>query len=85
MPVQESPSYYRSLLEGVVALARRTTLPNLDENISTMFESLSVEDDPFDRQYQAYFSKDWGYRKRVGAAGELFVRSLHSNYFTPDC
>jgi hypothetical protein len=73
IPAQQSLSQYRRLLEGVVALARRTTLPDNVENISTQFQSLSVEDDPFEGLYYAYASNDWEHRKRVGAAGELFV------------
>ncbi len=70
---QQQLLQYRRLLEGVVALARRTTLPGNVEDISTVFQGLSVEDDPFDGLHFAYASNDWEYRKRVGAAGELFV------------
>lgn len=73
IPAQQSLSQYRRLLEGVVALARRTTLPHNIEDISTLFQGLSVGDDPFDGLYYAYASNDWEHRKRVGAAGELFV------------
>jgi hypothetical protein len=73
IPAQQSLSQYRRLLEGVVALARRTTLPDNVEDISTVFQGLSVGDDPFEGLYYAYASNDWEHRKRVGAAGELFV------------
>jgi hypothetical protein len=73
IPVQESLSQYRRLLDGVVALARRTTLPRNAEDISTRFQGLSVEDDPFEGLNYAYASNDWEHRKKVGAAGELFV------------
>jgi hypothetical protein len=73
IPAQQSLSQYRRLLEGVVALARRTTLPDNFEDISTVFRGLSVEDDPFEGLHYAYASNDWEHRKRVGAAGELFV------------
>jgi len=73
IPAQESLSQYRRLLEGVVALARRTNLPHNSEDISTRFQGLSVGDDPFEGLYYAYASNDWEHRKKVGAAGELFV------------
>lgn len=76
IPAQEPLSQYRKLLEGVVALARRTTLPDNVDDISTVFRGLSVEDDPFEGLHYAYASNDWEHRKRVGAAGELFVSNL---------
>jgi hypothetical protein len=75
IPEQQSPSQYRRLLERVVALGRRTSLPNNFEDISTAFQGLLLGDDPFDGVYYAYTSRDWEYRNRVGAAGELFVSS----------
>jgi hypothetical protein len=69
----QSPSTYRRLLERVVALARRTSLPNNFDDISTAFQGLLVGVDPFEGVYYAYTSHDWEYRKRVGVAGELFV------------
>jgi len=76
IPKQQSPSQYRRLLERVVALARRTSLPNNFEDISTAFQGLLVGDDPFEGVYYAYTSHDWEHRKRVGVAGELFVSKL---------
>lgn len=73
IPLQQSISHYRRLLEGVVALAERTTLPSNVEDISTAFQGLSLEDDPFGRLYYAPTSNDWEHKKKVGAAGELFV------------
>jgi hypothetical protein len=70
IPEQQAPSQYRRLLEGVVALARRTSLPNNFEDISTAFQGLLVGDDPFEGIYTTH---DWEHRKRVGVAGELFV------------
>jgi hypothetical protein len=71
--VQQSMSQYRKLLEGVVALAMRTTLPSNVEDVSTEFRALSLEDDPFSGPYHAPDSHDWEHLKKVGAAGELFV------------
>jgi hypothetical protein len=73
IPEQQSPLQYQQLLETVVALARRTSLPNNFEDISTAFQGLLVGDDPFEGVYYAYTSHDWEHRKRVGVAGELFV------------
>lgn len=73
IPEQQSPSQYRRLLERVVALARRTSLPNNFEDISTAFQGLLLGDDPFHGVLYAYTSRDWEHRKEVGAAGELFV------------
>jgi hypothetical protein len=73
IPEQQSPSQYRRLLERVVALARRTSLPNNFEDISTALQGLLVGDNPFEGVYYAYTSHDWEHRKRVGVAGELFV------------
>ena len=73
IPQQQSPSQYQRLLERVVALARRTSLPDNLEDISTTLQGLSIGDDPFEGAYYANTSHDWEHRKRVGAAGELFV------------
>lgn len=73
IPVQQSISQYRSLLEGVIALAKRTTLPSNVNEISTAVQGLSLKDHPFGRAYYAPTSNDWEHRKKVGAAGELFV------------
>ena len=73
IPEQQSTSQLRRLLEGVVALARITSLPNNFEDISTAFQGLFVGDDPFEGVHYAYTSHDWEHRKRVGVAGELFV------------
>lgn len=70
---QQTPSLYRRLLEGVVVLARRTSLPNGFEDISTEFQRLSVAADPFEGVHYPNVSYDWEHRKRVGVAGELFV------------
>lgn len=78
IPEQQPPSQYRRLLEGVVTLARRTSLPNNFGDISTVFQGLLVGEDPFEGVYYAYTSYDWEYRKRVGAAGELFVFTILS-------
>jgi hypothetical protein len=76
IPMQQPISQYQRLLEGVVTLAERTTLPSNVEDISTTFRSLSLEDNPFGRLYDAPTSNDWEYKKKVGAAGELFVSGL---------
>jgi hypothetical protein len=73
IPEQQSSSQYRRLLERVVALARRTSLPNNVEDISTAFQGLLVGDDPFEGVHYSHTSHDWEHKKRVGAAGELFV------------
>jgi hypothetical protein len=73
IPEQQARSEYRRFLEGIVALARRTSLPNNFGDISTAFQGLLVGDDPFEGVYYAYTSHDWEHRKRVGVAGELFV------------
>ncbi|KAH7378152.1 hypothetical protein BKA64DRAFT_585931 [Cadophora sp. MPI-SDFR-AT-0126] len=73
VPEQQLELQYRRLLERVVALARRTSLPNNFDDLSNAFQSLSVGDDPFEGVYYAYDSHDWEHRKRIGAAGELFV------------
>lgn len=75
IPAQQPLSQYQRLLEGVVALARRTTLPNKTEDMSTVFQGLTVEDDPFEGLSYVYASHEWEHRKRIGAAGELFVRN----------
>lgn len=73
IPEQESTSPYRRLLEGVVVLARRTSLPNNFGDISTALQALLIGNNPFEGEYQANTSHGWEHRKRVGAAGELFV------------
>jgi hypothetical protein len=70
---QQSPSQYQRLLERVVTLARRTSLPNNSEDISTAFQGLLGRDDPFEGVYYAHTPHDWEYKKRIGVAGELFV------------
>ena len=77
IPEQQAPSQYRRLLERVVALGRRTSLPNNFRDISTAFQGLSVGDDPFEGVHYVYNSHDWEHRKEVGVAGELFVSTVN--------
>ncbi|KAE9369948.1 hypothetical protein N431DRAFT_381328 [Stipitochalara longipes BDJ] len=79
IPAQQSLSEYRRLLEGVVSLARRTTLPINYGDISTIFQGLSIGDDPFEGLNYAYASNDWEHRKKIGVAGELFVFKILSS------
>ena len=76
IPEQHSLAQYRKLLERVVALAGRTSLPNNFADISTIFQGFSVGDDPFEGVDYNNSSHSWEHRKRVGAAGELFVSRL---------
>lgn len=80
IPEQQSLVQYRRLLERVVALARRTSLPNNVEDISTFFQGLSVGDDPFEGVSYVSASNSWEHRRKVGAAGELFVSTPASEY-----
>lgn len=82
LPGQQSQSQYQRLLEKVVALARRTSLPNNFRDISTAFQSLSVGNEPFEGVHYTYNSQDWEHRKEVGVAGELFVCTGSPNFIT---
>lgn len=74
--VQQSISRYRRLLAGAITLTKRKPLPRNVEDIFYRTSSLSLEDDPFGGPYYAPTSNDWEHKKKVSAAGELFVSKL---------
>lgn len=70
---------YQKLLERVVTLARRMTLPEFGSlNMSGMLEGLSIQDDVFGG-LGTFYSSEWERHRKVGAAGELVVFELLSN------
>ncbi len=73
------PSQYQTLLEKVVSLASSMTLPEFgSSDMSAAFEGLSIQDDVFTGSAMVNFSSEWERRRKIGAAGELFVSNSRS-------